>query len=386
MNERTDGHREMASGSFFTTNFLAWPFIAAAAAGDALAVQAGEMARVLSWPPGDSPRPTRLDWTSPNQVRLELPTMDLRDFSAADTVAAKDVPVLVCAPFALHCATIADLAPGHSLVEALGHNGCRHVFLTDWRSATADMRLLTIDAYLAELNVAVDEIGAPVDLVGLCQGGWMALVYAARFPGKVRKLVLAGAPVDVDAGTSRLSIAAQYLPFGVFDELTRLGEGRLQGRQAVEMWEPALRSDEVATALQIAPGELDRQPTLRDRFAVWSDSTLDLPGTFYRQCVLWLFKENRLAQGRFMALGRPVDLGDVRHPLFLLAAHDDQVVPPEQLMAVRHLVGSRPQDIESAIESGSHLGLFVGAETLHGAWARVARWLGEPPVIASIAA
>ncbi|MBS0221214.1 MAG: alpha/beta hydrolase [Proteobacteria bacterium] len=385
MTERTDGHREMAPSAFLTANFFAWPFIAAAAAGDALAVQAGEMARVLSWSPADSRRPTRLDWTSPNRVRLELSTMDLRDFSSADAAGAKDVPVLVCAPFALHCATIADLAPGHSLVEILAAGG-RRLFLTDWHSATGDMRLLTIDTYLAELNVAVDEIGAPVDLVGLCQGGWMALVYAARFPGKVRKLVLAGAPVDVDAGTSRFTIAAQYLPFGVFDELTRLGDGRLQGRRAVEMWEPALHGDEVAKALQVAPGELDRQPTLRDRFAIWSDSTLDLPGAFYRQCVLWLFKENRLAQGRFVALGRPVDLTDVRHPLFLLAAHDDQVVPPEQLMAARHLVGSRPQDIESAIEPGGHLSLFVGTEILHGAWARVARWLDEPPVIASIAA
>ena len=61
------------------------------------------------------------------------------------------------------------------------------------------MRFLGIDDYLSALNVAVDQIGGKVDLVGLCQGGWMALVYAARFPAKVRKLVLAGAPVDIRA-------------------------------------------------------------------------------------------------------------------------------------------------------------------------------------------
>ena len=384
MDERTDGHREMASGSLFATNFFVWPFIAAAAAGDALAAQAGEMARVLSWSPSDSRQAVKPDWYSPNRVRLELPTMDLRDFSVASRTS--EAPVLVCAPFALHRATIADLAPDHSLIETLSRNGCGRLFLTDWRSATADMRLFTIDNYLAELNVAIDEIGAPVDLVGLCQGGWMALAYAARFPDKVRKLVLAGAPVDTDAGTSRLSIAAQYLPFGVFDELTRLGDGRMQGRRAVELWEPALQSEEVAAALQVAPDELSRQPVLRERFNAWSDSPLDLPGAFYRQSVLWLFKENRLAQGRFVALGRPIDLGEVRHPLFLLAAHDDQVVPPEQLLAVRRTVGTSPQDIASAIEPGNHLSLFVGAETLHGAWARVARWLGEPTLVASIAA
>ncbi|MEQ6411013.1 alpha/beta hydrolase, partial [Salmonella enterica subsp. enterica serovar Enteritidis] len=48
-----------------------------------------------------------------------------------------------------------------------------------------------------DLNVAVDTIGPPVDLAGLCQGGWLSLLYAARFPDKVRRLVLAGSPVDV---------------------------------------------------------------------------------------------------------------------------------------------------------------------------------------------
>jgi pimeloyl-ACP methyl ester carboxylesterase len=33
--------------------------------------------------------------------------------------------------------------------------------------------------------VLIDELGGKVDLIGLCQGGWMALIYAARFPEKV---------------------------------------------------------------------------------------------------------------------------------------------------------------------------------------------------------
>jgi poly(3-hydroxyalkanoate) synthetase len=84
----------------------------------------------------------------------------------------------------LHSATVADLETGHSLVAALGRAGVRRLFVTDWRSATGDMRFLGIDDYLSALNVAVDQIGQKVDLIGLCQGGWMALVYAARFPTK----------------------------------------------------------------------------------------------------------------------------------------------------------------------------------------------------------
>jgi poly(3-hydroxyalkanoate) synthetase len=44
------------------------------------------------------------------------------------------------------------------------------------------------------------------------------------------------------------------------------------------------------------------------------------------QVVEHLFKENRLATGRFVALGRRVDLSELRCLLFLLAARDDDVV------------------------------------------------------------
>src|SRR5262245_20245710 len=140
---------------------------------------------------------TDLNWTIPNKVTLQLASMQLRDFSRSGS----GQPTLVCAPYALHRAHIADFAPGHSIVEALRDVGVSRVFLTDWRSATPEMRYFTIDNYLADLNVAIDEIGPPVDLVGLCQGGWLSLVYAARFPHKVRRLVLVGAPVDISAAS-----------------------------------------------------------------------------------------------------------------------------------------------------------------------------------------
>jgi hypothetical protein len=54
-------------------------------------------------------------WARSNRVRPELSAVRLRDFS----IGAAGQPTLVCAPFALHGATIVDFAPGHSLVRTL---------------------------------------------------------------------------------------------------------------------------------------------------------------------------------------------------------------------------------------------------------------------------
>jgi poly(3-hydroxyalkanoate) synthetase len=112
-------------------------------------------------------------------------------------------------------------------------------------------------------------------------------------------------------------------------------------------------------------------------FASWYDATVDLPGTYYLQIVSWLFKENRLAEGRFVALGRRIDLSAICHPLFMLAARDDELVNADQLFATARHVGTPQRQIETAMAPCGHLALFLGAETLAHSWARIARWLGE---------
>lgn len=349
---------------------LLWPVVVAS---EVVAAQADSFARIMAAACSEPSNVAKPEWTSANHVRLDLATMELRDFSTE----REGTATLICAPFALHGATVADFAAGHSLVQTLGRHGCKQLFVTDWRSATKEMRLLTIDNYLAELNVAVDEIGAPVDLVGLCQGGIMALIYAARFPDKVRKLVLAGTPVDIEAAPSLLAITARNLPIRLFDEVVRLGDGRTQGQRVIDLWGPALNATDTLAALQLEPSESGQSPALLERFRTWFAWTVDLPGAYYHQTVLWLFKENRLATGRFEALGRPIDLATMRHPLFLLAAQSDELVTPEQLMAASRRVGTNPAQIESVILPGGHLSLFIGARTLADGWSRAATWLNH---------
>jgi poly(3-hydroxyalkanoate) synthetase len=340
-----------------------WPFTAAKLALDAS----------FWWLDGASGRPDRsnetpLPWTTPNSIVLELSSMRLRDFSRQAT----GQPVLVCVPYALHGALIADFASGHSVVEALQTGGLGRVYLTDWRSAEPDMRYLSIDNYLSDLNVAVDEIGAPVDLVGLCQGGWLSLIYAARFPKKVRRLVLVGAPVDVSV-PSDLSRMVANVPRAVLDEWVDRAGGIVSGKRMLSVWSPSFSSHDVELVLQ---RDLASQATeLLHRFERWNTDTLDLPGTYYLQVTNWIFRENRIAEGRFVALGREIKLADVKAPVLLLAGSEDELVPPDQAFATARLLGAPSTLVETAIEACTHLGLFMGCKALSNSWRRIVRWL-----------
>jgi poly(3-hydroxybutyrate) depolymerase len=365
---------EMPRVPEFPASLFAWPALMAASVGEAFAASLG------GHPAPAETAAAQPIWTTPHRVSLEIGTMELRDFSTGKC----GVPVLICAPYALHCATIADFARGHSVVEALRDGGVGRIHVTDWRSAGHDMRFLSIDNYLADLNVAVDEIGAPVDLIGLCQGGWMALTYAARFPHKVRRLVLAGAPVDIGAGQSNLSQMTIQVPLAAFEEFVGSQGGRVLGQRVLQIWGTALIADDARRVLQLPPDDDSmRMRELEARFRDWYDLTVDLPGAYYLQVVSWLYQQNRLATGNFVALGRRIDLSALRHPIFLLGARDDEIVAPGQLFATASRVGTPREEIETATEPCGHLALFLGAGTVRNTWPRIARWLGEGARVAS---
>ena len=363
---------DIRSHHFPALAFL-WPALAAESASEIAAAMAKEFIN-LAVGPQSEPEVREPTWASENRIALELASVRLRDFSTA----GGGFPTLICAPFALHGATVADFASGHSLVEALQKCGLQRVFVTDWRSASPEMRLLAIDNYLADLNVVVDEIGGRIDLIGLCQGGWLALMYAARFAAKVRKLVIVGSPIDMAAAESPLSRLVQDTPMPLFHELVALGDGRVLGHRVLQFWAPdVIDPDMVRGVLQ--PAEEIGPAALRDleaRFRDWYAWTVDLPGTYYLQAVEQLFKNNELARGRFIALGRRLDLADVNMPVYLLAARDDELVASEQLFALERLIATPPAAVHKDTAPCSHLGLFMGRATLCERWPQIAHWLG----------
>ena len=110
-------------------------------------------------------------------------------------------------------------------------------------------------------------------------------------------------------------------------------------------------------------------------FREWHARPIDLPGTYYLQVAQWLHQENRPATGLLVALRRQIDLSTVRCPIFLLAAHEDEIVAPAQVMATRGLVGRKGRKVRSEIVAGAHLGLFMGATNLLQIWPKIGRWL-----------
>ncbi len=319
--------------------------------------------------------PPEPEWATANRVLLELDTMRLRSFYRNKTRNTA-IPVLVDAPYAGHSSMIADYAKGQSLVETLQAGGLEHVLVTDWKSATEAMKDFGIDQYLADIDKAVEHLGNSVHLIGLCQGGWMSAMYAARFPAKVRSLVLAGAPIDTDAGNGSIKEIAHSLPMSFFQELVVAGGGLMRGQTMVAGWKSMHPLKQYEKYLDLYEHIEDENYIERtETFERWYENPIDLPGAFYLQAVQQLFKENRLARGKFNGLGKRLLLKDITCPVYLLAGGADDITPKEQVFEAEKCLGTPKDQIVKTVAPGGHIGLFMGSKTLAEYWPHVAGWI-----------
>ncbi|GHG88716.1 alpha/beta fold hydrolase [Pseudodonghicola xiamenensis] len=320
--------------------------------------------------------PPEPKWATPNKVLLDLDTMRLRDFSASG---ATGTPVLIDAPFAGHSSTIADFGKGQSLVKTLLDNGIDRVLVTEWKTATQEMRDFDIDKYLAEINVVVDELGGKVNLVGLCQGGWMSAMYASRFPAKVASLVLAGSPIDTNAGEGPIREMAHSLPLGFYKELVKQGGGRMLGKNMLAGWKNMHPDKQYVEKYLDLYEHVDDPSYLKrtEHFESWYENPVDLPGVYYMQAIDLLFKQNLFAKGEFTALGQKLSLKSITCPTYLLAGESDDITTKEQVFAARDLIGTPKKHIVEKLVPGGHIGLFMGSHTLAEAWPIIAEWLKE---------
>jgi poly(3-hydroxyalkanoate) synthetase len=317
-------------------------------------------------------------WHSPNEVVLESPTAALRDFSQGSR--KQVVPTLVLPPQAGHHSCIVDYSTDQSQIETIRGAGLERVFSMEWLGAHQSTKHAGITDYVGFLERCVEHIGRPVNLIGDCQGGWLAAIYAALHPDQVNTLTLAGSPIDFHAGEGPIHEWVTQLcstgDMSFYEGLVAANGGVLPGDYLLAGFITIKPENELSKQLQLLVNLDDA--THRRRYAEfedWFKHTQDLPGDFYLWIVRELFRDNKLINGELEVGGTRVDLSRLEMPLHLLAGATDHITPPPQVFAAAGAVGTPVEHVTTRTTSGGHLGLFMGREALREHW---------PPILADV--
>jgi poly(3-hydroxybutyrate) depolymerase len=162
-----------------------------------------------------------------------------------------------------------------------------------------------------------------------------------------------------------------------YEELVALGGGLMKGKFMLQGWK------DMHPMQHYFRGHVDLYEHIDDpvylakeeTFASWYENPVDLPGRWYLQVIRELFKENRLAKGTFIGLGRRLNLKAIACPVYLLAGASDDITTKEQVFGAENYLGTPRDKIEKKLVPGGHIGLFMGSRTLTEAWPAIARWI-----------
>ncbi|MBV9309363.1 MAG: alpha/beta hydrolase [Solirubrobacterales bacterium] len=319
-------------------------------------------------------RPT---WSTPHEIVFEAPVARLRDFS---TRRRGGVPTLVLPPQAGHDSCIVDYSAEQSQMGAILDAGLKRAYALDWIGATPETADASIDDYLEVIDSAVDHCGGRVNLIGDCQGGWLATIYSALQPERVNTLTIAGAPIDFHAGEPVIHETVRHLAPGgdlsFYEALVASGGGVLKGHHMLSGFILINPADEVSRQLELLAHLNNDSYVERYRyFEDWFKHTQDIPGAFYLWIVRNLFRDNLLIAGELEIGGRRVHLEQLTMPLNLLGGEKDHITPPDQVFALADAASTPPELISRSVTTGGHLGLFMGHEALSEYW---------PPMLAAV--
>jgi poly(3-hydroxybutyrate) depolymerase len=318
-------------------------------------------------------------WATEHSMVFETPVARLRDFSVSGAPRGL-VPTLVLPPQAGHDSCIVDFSPEQSQMGAIREAGLKRAFTLDWVGATRETADATIDDYLDVIDRAVEHCGGRVNLIGDCQGGWLATIYAALAPERINTLTIAGAPIDFQTGEPVIGdVLGGLAPDGdlsFYEALVASGGGVLKGRHMLNGFLLIGPGAEVSRQLDLLCHVSDSEHVDRYRiFEDWFKHVQDIPGGFYLWIVRHLFSGNELIRGELEVRGSAVDLGRLEMPLNLLAGATDHITPPDQVFALADYASTPAEDVVRRVSSGGHLGLFMGHEALSEHW---------PPLLAAV--
>jgi poly(3-hydroxyalkanoate) synthetase len=313
-------------------------------------------------------------WSTPNEIVFETPLARLRDFSRSRRPGL--VPTLVLPPQAGHNSCIVDYSVDQSQMRTILDSGLVRALSLDWIGATRQTADASIMNYLDVIDRAVEHCGGKVNLIGDCQGGWLAAIYAALNPECVNTLTLAGAPIDFHAGEPVIhELILRLAPGGdlrFYEVLVAAGGGVFKGRHMLSGFIAIKAGDEVSRQLELLLNVHDRAHVARYReFEDWFKQTQDIPGAFYLWIVRHLFRDNELIAGTLEVGDRLVDLGRIEMPLNLLAGATDHITPPGQVFAIVDLASTPASFVYRDLTAGGHLGLFMGHQALREHWPRL---------------
>jgi polyhydroxyalkanoate synthase len=310
---------------------------------------------------------------TPGKVVLRNELMELIQY-APSTPQVRPEPLLIVPAWIMKY-YILDLKPEDSFIRYLVGRGFT-VFCLSWRNPGAELAETTFDDYrrLGPM-AALDAIGAicgphRIHTLGYCLGGTLLAIAAAAMArdkdDRLASVALLAAQTDFsEPGEMQLFIDEPEL-----DALDKImaRQGYLDSRQMAGAFS-MLHARDLVWSRMVKLYLLGEDEHLNDMMA-WNADATRMPYRMHSHYLRSLFLHNDLAEGRFEAGGRRVNLAAIATPIFAVGTASDHVAPWRSVFKIHRL---NPGEITFLLASGGHNGGIISEPGRRHRFYRIAR-------------
>ena len=264
---------------------------------------------------------------------------------------------------------VLDLRAGASLAGALVSRGL-DVWCLDWGAPQDEDRYLEWDDVVRRLSRMARRVRREtgqqqLSLLGYCMGATLSGIYTALEPEGVSAFVNLLGPFDFSqAGHLGLMTDPRWFDADAVADAGNVAPHQMQA--GFQFLRPT-------ATLAKWVGVMDRG--MDDGFKAleaWASDNVAFPAAAYRRYIRELYQENQLVKGTHRALGRSVQLGDIRCPVLTVAASRDAICPREAALGLNRAV---PQAAVLDVPGG-HVGAVVGGAATRVLYPAVAKFFG----------
>ena len=280
-----------------------------------------------------------------------------------ETPATVKTPILIV--YALvNTYKMLDLQPDRSYIKSMLAAGF-DVYLIDWGYPSHTDKYLTIDDYVnGYINNCVDAVRkrsrtAKVNIISICQGGTLSIIYTALHQNKIKNLVTQVTPVDFQTNDALLFRWSKDMDF---DKLVEGYHGLIPGEflnEGFAQLKPMMKIQKHQAMIHM----LDSKDKLENflRMEKWINDSPNQAGECFRQFMKDLYQKNLLVKNELVVGGKKVSLKNITCPVLNVYATEDHLVPPASSIPLCDNVGSK--DTETISFKGGHIGVFVGSKS-----------------------
>jgi polyhydroxyalkanoate synthase len=267
---------------------------------------------------------------TPGRVVLRNRVMELIQYEPT-TPTVRVEPVLIVPAWIMKYYVL-DLSPGNSLIRHLVDHGFT-VFAISWKNPGSSDRDLGMDDYerlgvrasLRAISAIVPGVG--IHATGYCLGGTLLAIAAAALGrdgrSPLRTVTLLAAQTDFTA-PGELGLFIDEAQVSFLEQLMAQ-RGYLDKRQMQGTFQ-MLRSNDLIWSYRLHSYLLGERRPVTDLMA-WNADGTRLPARMHSEYLRGMFLDNALARGEWRVDGRPVNLGDIRVPIFNVGIVQDHVAP-----------------------------------------------------------